>query len=81
VDVLVSDIAMPDLDGYELLARARERGINIPAVALTAYARTADRARALAAGFQSHMTKPVGARELVMEVARQRGRLNQAPGG
>ena len=80
-DLLIFDIAMPGLDGYELLARVRARGINIPAIALTAYARTADRVRALAAGFQSHVSKPVEADELVMAAASLCGRLNQAPTG
>jgi PAS domain S-box-containing protein len=80
-DLLICDIAMPVLDGYELLARVRARGINIPAIALTAYARTADRVRALAAGFQSHVSKPVEADELVMAAASLCGRLNQAPRG
>jgi PAS domain S-box-containing protein len=80
-DLLILDIAMPGLDGYELLARVRARGINIPAIALTAYARTADRVRALAAGFQSHVSKPVEADELVMAAASLCGRLNQAPRG
>jgi PAS domain S-box-containing protein len=80
-DLLIFDIAMPGLDGYELLARVRARGINIPAIALTAYARTADRIRALAAGFQSHVSKPVEADELVMAAASLCGRLNQAPRG
>jgi CheY-like chemotaxis protein len=80
-DLLIFDIAMPDLDGYELLARVRERGINVPAIALTAYARTADRVRALDAGFQSHISKPVDAEELVMEAARLCGRLNKEPRG
>jgi CheY-like chemotaxis protein len=69
------------LDGYELLARVRARGINIQAIALTAYARTADRVRALAAGFQSRVSKPVEADELVMAAASRCGRLNQAPRG
>ena len=62
-DVLVSDIGMPGGDGYELLACVRrlppERGGEIPAVALTAYARWEDRTRALRAGFRAHVPKPV----------------------
>src|SRR5881397_2315934 len=60
-DVLVSDIAMPGVDGYTLLgrARARLRGREIPAAALTVYAGSEDRGRALAAGFQAHLAKPV----------------------
>jgi signal transduction histidine kinase/DNA-binding response OmpR family regulator len=62
-DVLVSDIGMPGEDGFELISVVRamrpERGGNIPAIALTAYARPEDRARVLAAGFQRHVAKPV----------------------
>jgi CheY-like chemotaxis protein len=72
-DALVSDLAMPEQDGYELIEAIRqrgpERGGNIPAVALTAYARVEDRVRALTAGFQMHVPKPVDANELVAVVA------------
>ena len=70
-DVLVSDIAMPGVDGYTLLgrARARLRGREIPAAALTAYAGSEDRGRALAAGFQAHLAKPVDPAQLVAVVA------------
>jgi CheY-like chemotaxis protein len=72
-DVLVSDIGMPDENGYELISKVRklkpEQGGNIPAVALTAYARTEDRMRALAAGFQSYVPKPVEPAELALVVA------------
>jgi PAS domain S-box-containing protein len=72
-DVLVSDIGMPDENGYELISKVRklkpEQGGNIPAVALTAYARTEDRMRALAAGFQSHVPKPIEPAELALVVA------------
>jgi CheY-like chemotaxis protein len=77
-DVLVSDIGMPDTDGYELLRRVRglgpERGGRLPAIALTAFARTEDRTRALRAGFVAHVCKPVGASELVATVASVAGR-------
>ena len=60
---------MPVQDGFELIAKVRsrgpERGGNIPAVALTAYTRAEDRTRALAAGFQIHVSKPVDPQELV----------------
>jgi len=73
-DVLVSDIAMPDEDGYALIRCVRqlapEDGGTLPSVALTAYAREEDRARALAAGFQAHLAKPVEPAELVAAVAR-----------
>jgi PAS domain S-box-containing protein len=72
--VLISDIGMPDMDGYELIKRVRERTAKgdkrIPAIALTAYARAEDRLKALAAGFEMHVTKPVEPAELVMVVDR-----------
>jgi signal transduction histidine kinase/CheY-like chemotaxis protein len=71
--VLVSDIGMPEVDGYELLRRVRalerESGGRIPAVALTAFARSEDRTRALRAGFLVHVAKPVDPSELVATVA------------
>jgi PAS domain S-box-containing protein len=74
---LVSDLAMPDEDGYELISKVRsreaERGGKIPAVALTAYARAEDRARALAAGFQMHVPKPVDPEAFVAAVANLAG--------
>jgi PAS domain S-box-containing protein len=69
-DVLLTDISMPDHDGYELLAqvRALPYGRSIPAVALTALARSEDRTRALRAGFQMHIGKPVAPPELLAVV-------------
>ena len=73
-DVLVSDIAMPDEDGYGLIKKIRslENGVseNIPAVAITAYAKDEDRERALSAGFQIYLAKPVELTELISVVAR-----------
>jgi PAS domain S-box-containing protein len=73
IDVLVSDINMPEIDGYELIRRVRamkpEQGGRIPAVALTAYARAEDRLRALKSGYQTHMPKPVEPAELEVVVA------------
>jgi PAS domain S-box-containing protein len=72
-DVLVSDIGMPGENGYELIRRVRalpaERGGRVPAVALTAYAGTKDRRRALLAGFHTHLAKPVEPDELLAVVA------------
>ncbi|HEY0477040.1 MAG TPA: ATP-binding protein [Kofleriaceae bacterium] len=72
-DIVVSDIGMPNEDGYGLIARLRActpaGGGNVPAVALTAYARTQDRTRALLAGFSNHVAKPVDPSELVAVVA------------
>lgn len=68
--VLLSDIGMQGQDGYELIRRIRklppERGCLTPAVALTAFARSEDRMRALAAGFQLHLSKPVDPSELIV---------------
>ena len=81
-DVLVSDVGMPIEDGYSLIRRVRalgkERGGDIPAIALTAYARAEDRVRAVSAGFQMHVSKPVEAVELVTMVAGAAGRTGQA---
>ncbi|MBD2246126.1 ATP-binding protein [Nostoc sp. FACHB-888] len=77
-DVLVSDIAMPDEDGYSLIRKVRsqppELGGNIPAAALTAYARAEDRMRAIQEGYQLHLPKPIEAAELTTVVARLAGR-------
>jgi len=64
---LVSDIAMPNGTGYELVrhVRATAESAKIPAIALTAFGRAEDRARALEAGFNFHMTKPVDPHHLV----------------
>lgn len=71
-DVIVSDIGMPGMDGYELIrtirSRTQEQGGAIPAVALTAFARSEDRKRALLAGFQSHVAKPIDPGELLAVV-------------
>ena len=72
-DVLVSDVGMPNVDGFELVRRVRAlgdaRGGGVPAIALTAFARTEDRIRALRAGFQVHLAKPVEPSELIATVA------------
>jgi signal transduction histidine kinase/CheY-like chemotaxis protein len=70
--VLVSDIAMPEVDGYELIRRVRSLvpgGRDLAAIALTAFARQEDRRRALEAGFHTHVAKPVEPAELVRVVA------------
>ena len=68
-DVMVTDLGMPGEDGYSLIRRVREwereRGAYLPAVALTAYGRTEDRMRALKAGFQMHVAKPIELAELI----------------
>jgi PAS domain S-box-containing protein len=71
-DVLVSDISMPGRDGYDLIREIRTgRGPDdLPAVAVTAFAGPEDRKRAISAGFQVHMAKPVDPGELVSVIAR-----------
>ena len=69
-DVLVSDLGMPEHDGYELIEAIRRRpdGQRMAAVALSALARSEDRARALQAGYQMHLAKPVDGAELVAAI-------------
>lgn len=69
--LLVSDIGMPDEDGYSLMRRVRALGAvgGIPSIALTAYTRAEDRAKALRAGFSLHMAKPIRPSELVAAIA------------
>jgi PAS domain S-box-containing protein len=73
VDVIVSDIGMPHMDGYQFMREVRGRlnldATLLPAVALTAYARADDRARAMLAGYQTHIAKPVEPQELVATIA------------
>jgi PAS domain S-box-containing protein len=79
-DLLISDIGMPEEDGYELIRRVRalpdENEARVPAIALTAYARVEDRMQALRCGYQMHVPKPVEMAELVAVAASlvQRGR-------
>jgi PAS domain S-box-containing protein len=72
-DLLISDLGMPEVDGLELLSwvrgLGRDRGGLLPAVALTAFARSEDRLRALEAGFNAHISKPVEPSELIATVA------------
>jgi PAS domain S-box-containing protein len=76
--VLVSDVGMPGEDGYSLIRRVRALGADgggdVPALALTAYARAEDRVRAVRAGFQTHVVKPVEPAELITMVASLVGR-------
>jgi CheY-like chemotaxis protein len=86
-DALILDIAMPDEDGYAVLKKVRaleaEQGAvapQIPAIALTAHARAEDRFRALQAGFQMHVAKPVEPTELAVVILSLIKRLDIKPG-
>jgi len=78
-DVIISDIGMSEEDGYSLIRKVRalprEKGGRTPAAALTAYARSEDRIKALAAGYQTHVTKPVDPAELIAVVASLAGKV------
>jgi CheY-like chemotaxis protein len=71
-DVIISDIGMPEKDGYQLIREVRNlgatRGGNVPAIALTAFARPEDRMKAMLAGYQTHLPKPVEANELIATI-------------
>jgi CheY-like chemotaxis protein len=75
-DVILSDIGMPEMDGYALMKRMRSRdvGADVPAIALTAYARAEDGERAMRAGYQEHLPKPIEPSKLVTALARWRPR-------
>jgi CheY-like chemotaxis protein len=70
---VVSDIGMPDRDGYQFMRELRglpiEQGGAIPAIALTAFARSEDRTRAMMAGYQVHIAKPIEPAELLATIA------------
>jgi signal transduction histidine kinase/ActR/RegA family two-component response regulator len=72
-DVLIADLGMPHMDGFELISRIRgnaDRSVSsVPAAALTAYARSEDRAKALRSGFQLHLSKPIDPAELMAAIA------------
>jgi CheY-like chemotaxis protein len=84
-DLLVSDIGMPGNDGYDLIQKIRSfssvDGRATPAVALTAFARSEDRLRALLAGDQIHVSKPVEPAELIAVCASLAGRLGRSKSG
>lgn len=77
-EVILSDIGMPGMDGYQFVGGLRERGVSTPAIAITAFARPEDRIRALQAGFSMHLPKPIEATELftvIQAVLRNNGRV------
>lgn len=72
-DMLLSDIGMPDMDGYMLMQQIRslppEQGGQVPAIALTAYAGEINYQQAMAAGYQRHLSKPIEPENLVQTIA------------
>jgi CheY-like chemotaxis protein len=82
LDVLVSDIGMPDEDGYQLIrkirARGHDRGGNIPAVAVTGFASSMDNQHAISEGFQFYLAKPIDPHTLLSVVARLSGRPSKS---
>ena len=82
-DIILSDIGMPDQDGYDFMQQVRRMDsevAEVPAAALTALARLEDRKRALMAGYQTHLAKPVDPAELVAMVASLTGRTGRSSG-
>jgi PAS domain S-box-containing protein len=74
-EVILSDLGMPKHDGFELITAIRAAGIRIPAAAISAFARSEDRRKAMLAGFQTHLAKPVEPAELIAVVASLSGRV------
>lgn len=83
-DILISDIGMPNVDGYEFLKQIRSlesaRGAKVPAIALTAFASRDDERKSHAAGFSVHVSKPIAPETLTATVARLSGRIGQSSG-
>lgn len=83
-DVVVADLGMPHVDGFQFIDRVRRhrdwRVRQVPAAALTAYARSEDRTKALASGFQIHLAKPVDPAELVATVSSLARRFTSSDG-
>ncbi|MBA3484196.1 MAG: PAS domain S-box protein [Pirellulales bacterium] len=81
-DVIISDVGMPGKDGYQFIREVRSLmaadGGHIPAIALTAFARSEDRTRAMLAGYQVHMSKPIEPHELLATIASLAGRMKRA---
>jgi CheY-like chemotaxis protein len=76
-DVIVSDIGMPQKDGYEFIRDVRKQGLMTPAVALSAYARAEDRIRSAQTGYQTYLAKPVEPAELLAVIASLAGRYER----
>ena len=68
VDLLIADVAMPNVDGYELLRRLRAAGDETPAIVVPAFARSDDRRRALDCGYDAALSKPIDGRQLATTI-------------
>lgn len=68
--IIVSDIGMPEMDGYQMMRRLRDGGVDVPSIALTAFSRQEDRDQALASGYQEHLTKPIDVDRLLATINR-----------
>jgi CheY-like chemotaxis protein len=68
-DAMLLDVGLPDLDGYEVARQLRARGISAPLIAVSGYGQPRDKERALAAGFDRHLTKPVSIRDVATVLA------------
>jgi signal transduction histidine kinase/ActR/RegA family two-component response regulator len=83
LDVVISDIGMPEADGYAFIRKVRAKTANeggrVPAIALTAFARAEDRMRAMLAGYNLHLSKPIEPTELIVAVASLAGRTGNRP--
>ena len=79
-DIIISDIGMPERDGYDFIRELRTKGCKTPAVALTAFARAEDRIRSIQSGYQTHLAKPIEPAELVAVVASLAGRYVKSDG-
>jgi CheY-like chemotaxis protein len=70
IDLLIADIAMPEMDGYRLIREVRTQGLTLPAIAVTAFARPDDRRQALASGYAAYCAKPID-RALLLRTVRE----------
>jgi CheY-like chemotaxis protein len=81
-DLVLMDVQMPEMDGFEATARIRDRerltGAHLPIIALTANAMVGDKERCMEAGMDGYVSKPIDIRELTAEIARVRGALKPA---
>jgi PAS domain S-box-containing protein len=80
VDVILSDIGMPERDGYDMIREIRERGVETPAIAMTAFVRVEDQEKALDSGYQVHLAKPLNPSRMIAAIASLVGRQRASAG-